>query len=61
LKGRVGDGPNIKITSNRGSIAVRKEGTTPSEILPDTPRGKMPKPPMPPKPARNLRDTEVKM
>jgi len=61
LKGRVGDGPTIKITSNRGSIEVRKEGTTPSEILPDTPSGKMPKPPMPPKPVRNLRDTEVKM
>src|SRR5471032_3188109 len=61
LKGRVGDGPTIKITSNRGSIEVRKEGTTPSEILPDTPSGKTPKPPMPPKPARNLRDSEVKM
>jgi hypothetical protein len=59
LRGRVGDGPIIKITSNRGSIAVRKEGTPQSEILPGTPHGKLP--PMPTKPARNLRDSEVKM
>jgi len=69
LKGKAGDGPSIRITANRGSIAVRKEGTPPSEILPDTPRGKMPKagfPPLPPepkapKPPRSLRDSEVKM
>ena len=39
LKGKVGDGPNIKITANRGWISVRKEGTLPSEVLPDTPKG----------------------
>ena len=61
LKGRVGDGPNIKITSNRGSIAVRKEGTPPSEILPDTPRGKLPPLPKTPKPVKNLKDSEIKM
>ena len=41
LKGRVGDGPNIKLTANRGWISVRKEGTQPSEVLPDTPGEKV--------------------
>ena len=40
LKGKVGDGPNIRLTANRGSISVRKEGTLPSEVLPDTPKGR---------------------
>jgi DUF4097 and DUF4098 domain-containing protein YvlB len=31
IKGRVGDGPAIQITTERGSISVRKEGTAPSE------------------------------
>ena len=26
IRGRVGDGPNMHITSERGSISVRKEG-----------------------------------
>jgi hypothetical protein len=47
LKGRVGDGPTIRLTASRGSVAVRREGSEPSEIPP--PAGKMPKPPMPPK------------
>jgi hypothetical protein len=59
LKGKVGEGPNIKITSNRGSIEVRREGTEPSEILPETPKGPMP--PQPPKPPKSLKDSEVKM
>jgi hypothetical protein len=54
LKGRVGDGPTIRLTANHGSVSVRKEGNTPSEI------------PAPPKPARPPRvppppDAEVKM
>jgi hypothetical protein len=53
LKGRVGDGPSIHITANRGSVSVRKEGTAPSEIPP--PPGRMPKPPMPPKPPAEIR------
>ena len=59
LRGKVGDGPTIKITSQRGWISVRKEGTPPSEILPDTPKG--PKPPQPPKLPKELKDSEVKM
>jgi hypothetical protein len=63
LKGRVGDGPNIKLTANRGWISVRKEGTQPSEVLPDTP-GDGPHPPMPPKAPKapkDLKDSEIKM
>jgi hypothetical protein len=61
LKGKAGDGPMIKLTANRGWISVRKEGTMPSEVLPDTPRGKMPNPPRAPKVLKDLRDSEVKM
>jgi hypothetical protein len=53
LKGRVGDGPNIRITANRGSVSVRKEGTMPSEIPP--PPGRMPKAPLPPKPPAEIK------
>jgi len=34
LKGKVGDGPTIRLTASRGSVSVRKEGTLPSEIPP---------------------------
>ncbi len=61
LKGKNGDGPMIKLTANRGWISVRKEGTMPSEVLPDTPRGRVPRAPTPPKPPKDLRDSEVKM
>ena len=64
LKGKVGDGPNIKLTANRGWISVRKEGTMPSEVLPGTPRDGSPRPPVPPKPPKSpkdLRDSEIKM
>lgn len=50
LKGKVGEGPMLRLTANRGSVSVRKEGTVPSEIPPPPgPGGKTPKPPMPPK------------
>jgi hypothetical protein len=64
LKGTVGDGPVIKLTANRGWISVRKEGTLPSEVLPDTPGNGGPRPPVPPKPPKtpkDLRDSEIKM
>jgi len=54
LKGKVGDGPTIRLTANRGSVSVRKEGTAPSEVPPVPPPdrpGKTPKPPKPPKPS----------
>jgi hypothetical protein len=59
LKGKSGDGPMIKLTANRGWISVRKEGTLPSEVLPDGPRA--PRGPKAPKVLKDLRDSEVKM
>ena len=64
LKGTVGAGPLIRITADRGSVSVRKEGTPPSdgtvEALP-----KLPKPTKDPKlpkdPASSLKDSEVKL
>ena len=53
LKGRVGDGPSIRITANRGSVSVRKEGTAPSEIPP--PPGRKPRAPLPPKPPADVK------
>jgi DUF4097 and DUF4098 domain-containing protein YvlB len=45
LRGKVGDGPNIKLNSQRGWVSVRKEGTLPSEVVPNGPKGKIPKRP----------------
>jgi DUF4097 and DUF4098 domain-containing protein YvlB len=53
LKGKVGDGPSIRLTATRGSVSVRKEGAESSlPSLPDKP----PRIPRPPKPG-----DEVKM
>jgi hypothetical protein len=60
LKGRSGDGPLLKLTANRGYVSVRKEGTLPSEILPDTPPGKTPKKLLD-KDLKSLKDSETKM
>jgi hypothetical protein len=60
LKGKVGDGPMIRLTAQRGYVSVRKEGTLPSEVLPDTPKGKTGKTPKKLSP-RDLKDSEVKM
>jgi DUF4097 and DUF4098 domain-containing protein YvlB len=59
LKGKVGDGPTIKITANRGSISVRREGDS-SEATPDAPP-KSPMAPVPPKSPKSLKDSELKM
>ena len=64
LAGVVGDGPTIKLTAKRGWISVRKEGTLPSEVLPDSPKNGSPRPPLPPrapKAPKDLRDSEIKM
>jgi hypothetical protein len=50
LTGKVGAGPTIRLTANRGWISVRKEGTASS--LP-------PQPPEPPKPPRPGKGTEI--
>ena len=55
LKGRVGNGPAIRITANRGPISVRREGMLPSDAD-DSGEPLPPKTPLPPKPP-----TEVKM
>ena len=64
LKGKVGEGPTIKLTANHGWVSVRKEGTMPSEVLPDSSRdhdSRRPAPPRPPRPPRDLKDSEIKM
>ena len=60
LTGKIGEGPNLKLTANRGWISVRKEGTSPSQE-PDNAAPDPPKPPTPPKTPKDLRDSEVKM
>lgn len=45
LRGKVGDGPSIRLTANHGSVSVRKEGTMPSEIPPPPKPGRAPRPP----------------
>jgi hypothetical protein len=61
LRGKVGEGPSIKLTAQRGWISVRKEGTMPSEALPDGPKGKMPQRSLSPKELKDLKDSQVKM
>jgi DUF4097 and DUF4098 domain-containing protein YvlB len=56
LKGRVGDGPTIRLTATRGWISVRKEGSLPSAPEPPKrmPKWKngVPEPPQPPAPPK---------
>jgi hypothetical protein len=47
MRGTVGNGPVIRITADRGSVSVRKEGTAPSGRIPSPPEP--PEPPRPPK------------
>ena len=47
MRGTVGNGPVIRITADRGSVSVRKEGTPPSGQIPRSPEP--PEPPRPPK------------
>ena len=60
LKGKVGDGPVIRLTANRGTVSVRREGSEPGNI-PDSDEGNPPKPPRPPKTPKSLGDSEIKM
>ena len=57
LKGKVGDGPTLHITSTRGSISVRKEGTTPGQAS-EAPANKLPKPE---KQRKELKEAEIKL
>ena len=57
LKGKTGDGPLIRLTTTRGSVDVRKEGTPASiESAPGAPG-----PPKTHKPIGNPKDTEIKL
>jgi len=47
LKGKVGDGPSIRLTSDRGTISVRREGAAPNPPAPPE-RPRDPRPPVPP-------------
>jgi DUF4097 and DUF4098 domain-containing protein YvlB len=51
MKGKVGDGPSVKLTANRGSVSIRKEGTLPAEA-PESERRKQ---------LKSLKNSEVKM
>lgn len=55
LKGRVGDGPSIRLTANRGSVSVRKEGTLPAEMPEGRPEKDRPRI------LKDLKGSEVKM
>jgi len=62
LKGTVGTGPMIRITADRGSVSVRKEGTPPSDHPADSPPTALPKEAKPSKDsAGGLKDSEVKL
>ena len=58
LKAKVGDGPTIHLTANRGSVAVRKEGNPPD---PAPAADKAPKPPKTGKDVKDLKETEIKL
>ena len=59
LKGKVGSGPTIKLTANRGEVEVRKGDD--SVRPPDVP-SIAPAPPKPPKTQdKNLKDSEIKL
>ena len=63
LKGKVGDGPSIRLTANKGSVSVRREGSLPSEA-PDgaeLPAERPPKAKGPKTLPRDLKDSVVKM
>jgi hypothetical protein len=60
LKGAVGNGPVIRITADRGSVSVRKDGTQPSVQIPAPPKAP-PAPPAPPAAPVNLKDSETRL
>ncbi|HTX36128.1 MAG TPA: hypothetical protein VME43_13955 [Bryobacteraceae bacterium] len=58
LRGRVGDGPSIRLTAARGTVAVRKPGDTDTDTdTDDSPDSKPPTPPKPPAPPK----TQIKL
>jgi Toastrack DUF4097 len=68
LRGRVGDGPSIRLVANRGTVSVRKQGVPAdfsdnpdATVPPPPPGGHVPPPPKPPKTPKELKDSEVRM
>jgi hypothetical protein len=62
LRGSVGQGPRVVLSTNRGSITIRKATgeearTLPENSRPEAPR-RIPNPPNPPNPAQSLRPIE---
>jgi len=61
LKGKVGEGPSIRLIASHGEVEVRKgdESVRP----PDTPAAPAPpaSPAAPKAPAKNLKDSEIKL
>jgi hypothetical protein len=58
LRGKVGDGPQVRLTASHGSVDVRQVGSAP--VNPPSP----PRPPQPPKPPaspKDLKDSEIKL
>ena len=59
LKGKVGDGPTIRLTTDRGWISVRKEGSAPSRMeQPEQPE-KPEQPERPERPEQKPKGTEL--
>lgn len=63
LKGKVGNGPPIHLTADRGGVSIRKAGAaaTKPPAPPIVPGMPAPPPPPPAKPSKSLADTEVKL
>ena len=59
LEGQSGRRAGIRLTADRGSVSVRREGSEPGNI-PDSMTAP-PKPPRPPKTPKSLGDSEIKM
>ena len=60
LKGKVGNGPTIRLTASRGTVSVRKESGDPGGI--SAPEGDAaPNAPQPPKIPKDLSGTEIRM
>jgi len=58
LRGKVGEGPAIRLNADHGSVEVRKAGT-PSSLPPSPPS--QPDSPKPPKNPKDLKDSEIKL
>jgi hypothetical protein len=57
LKGKVGDGPLVRVTASRGSVEVRKEDASASSSSAVNPDDKTSKKSTP----KNLKETEIKL